>query len=101
MIGHGAGCAPTVVGGEVAAGDIGVLNHAVEAHVQHRAYSFIDINRTAPGGVAQSSLHGGVIEVGVLGFLGDDVQRAAGGAASSERRSRAAQNLHLLVVEVL
>ncbi len=101
VVDHIAGDAPAVVGGEVAAGDVRILDHAVHAHVEDGAHRPVDIEGSPPPLVIEAAFAFERDEIPLLGLLGHDVERAAGGAPAGEGRGRAAQDLHLLVVEVL
>ena len=92
--------APAIVGHVVAAGDVGILEQAAGAHREGRVDDLVDVERDALGPVgAELGIH--ALEVDVAGLLGDDVDRAAGGAAAGIGRCRAAQDLDLLGEEVL
>ena len=91
--------APAIVGDIVAAGDVGVLEHAAGANREGRADHLVDVERDALGVVgAERAL--GVVEVAVARLLGDDIDGAAGGAAAGIGRGRATQDLDLLGEEV-
>ena len=85
----------------VAAGDAGVLEQAAGANRQRRADHLVDVEHDPLGVVgAERRVH--VVEA-FLGrrLLGDDVDRAAGGAAAGKGRAGTAQDLDLLGEEVL
>ncbi|MEY9169485.1 hypothetical protein ABIF15_000717 [Bradyrhizobium elkanii] len=93
--------AVAVVGDIAAAGDAGILEQAAGADRQRRADHLVDVERHALGAIgAERGVH--VVEAVLRRrLLGDDVDRAAGGAAARKGRARAAQDLDLLGEEVL
>ena len=92
--------APAIVGHIVAAGDVGILEHAAAANREGRADHLVDVERDALGAIgAERAVR--VVEVAVTRLLGDDIDGAAGGAAAGIGGGRAAQNLDLLGEEVL
>lgn len=97
---HGHGCTGAIVEHVVAAGDVGFLEQAVDADGEGRADHLVDVDGDALGVVA-ADLAVGLVEVLEPGLLGDDVDRAARGAATGEGRGRPAQDLDLLGEEVL